>query len=237
MKRIGTIIMIAGLLLILIPLVARYRVNQQQQELMENFYLEQEANEETEGAYNALDEVFAAQAREYEPNQIAEDNENDSSGLTIAGEDAVDASGQETIGQSQTIGERPKTLGVIRIGAIDLKAPIAEGSSLDVLRYAIGHMKGSTAIGKVGNAIIAGHRSHSFGVYFNRLDELVIGDTIDVDLPSGTVSYEVYESKIVEPDDLTVLRNSSKYKVLTLITCDPVYNPTHRLIVHAIEKK
>lgn len=229
MKKIGTLIMVVGLLFILIPLVTRYRVNQQQQELMEGFYLEQEASEEATGAYSALDAVFEAQAESF-----AADGEEDDGGLVLAGDDFQGDEGRQSIAQSQTLGERPETLGVIRIDAINLKAPIAEGASLDVLRYAIGHMKGSTAIGDVGNAIIAGHRSHSFGVYFNRLDELTIGDEIDVDVNGGTITYEVYESKIVEPDDLSVLRNSSKYKVLTLITCDPVFNPTHRLVVHAI---
>ena len=45
--------------------------------------------------------------------------------------------------------------------------------------------------------------------------------------------YIVYEKLIVEPSEVSVLNRNSDFRVLTLVTCDPMINPTHRLIIHA----
>ncbi|MGM0882619.1 MAG: sortase [Bacillota bacterium] len=43
----------------------------------------------------------------------------------------------------------------------------------------------------------------------------------------------MYKVSIVEPTDVSVLNYNNKDKLLTLITCDPIINPAHRLIIHA----
>ncbi|MNJ78497.1 Sortase family protein [compost metagenome] len=45
--------------------------------------------------------------------------------------------------------------------------------------------------------------------------------------------YKVYNIIIVEPTDLSVLDKNDEDAIITLITCDPMINPTHRLIVQA----
>lgn len=124
-------------------------------------------------------------------------------------------------------------IGVIRIPAIDVELPIIEGSDADQLAKGIGHIPYTDALGQFGNTGLAGHRSHTYGRLFNRLDELEDGDIIEV--ISGTYSYEyvVYEKIIVEPTEISVLNRNSDFRILTLVTCDPMINPTHRLIVHA----
>ena len=87
-------------------------------------------------------------------------------------------------------------------------------------------------IGEIGNCVIAGHRNYSFGKYFNRLNEVEIGDNIYVDTKDATYKYEVYDIIVVEPDDLSVLDNTDE-EIITLYTCTPVVIGTHRLVVKA----
>ncbi|WP_040948374.1 class D sortase [Gorillibacterium massiliense] len=119
------------------------------------------------------------------------------------------------------------------IKKINLKLPVLEGSSLQNMKVAATHMTGTSPIGVVGNTAIAAHRSLTKGRFFNRLNEVAIGDKIIVQTNGQTFTYTVYQTLIVDPKDVSVLNRNEKDRVLTLITCDPVINPTHRLIVHA----
>lgn len=129
--------------------------------------------------------------------------------------------------------ELPQAIAVLSIDKIQLKLPILEGATQENMRYAAVHMTETAPLGEIGNAAIAAHRARTKGRLFNRLNELEIGDVITVELPDGKVQYTVYEIKRVKPDDISVLGSNGQDAVLTLITCDPVVNPTHRLIVQA----
>jgi len=232
-KHIGTILIIVGLVIIAFPLIGRFIADQRQQAMLDAFYLESDSNERATQDYSGLNSVF--EETNTEEGQENLDASLAGNGITLDGSN-LQGDGSDNAGTSMTLGEQPDTIGIINIPRIDLRAPIAEGADLDTLRFAIGHMESTTALGQIGNSVIAGHRSHSFGTYFNRLDEMQLDDEIIVETGSQTITYVVYDILLVEPNDISVLKNSSKYKVLTLVTCDPVYNPTHRLIVHAVDK-
>lgn len=233
-KHIGTILIIAGLAIIAFPLIGRFIADQRQQAMLDAFYLETDSNDRATDDYSELDSVFGETNTEEGQEQLDQSLE-DIGGIALDGSN-LEGDGGDNAGTSMTLGEQPETIGIINIPRIDLRAPIAEGADLDTLRFAIGHMESTTALGKVGNSVIAGHRSHSFGIYFNRLDEMQMNDEIIVETGNETITYVVYDILLVEPNDVSVLKNSSSYRVLTLVTCDPVYNPTHRLIVHAVDK-
>jgi sortase A len=126
-----------------------------------------------------------------------------------------------------------KMVGVIKIPKIKLTLPILEGTSEKVLDVAAGHLEGSVKPGDEGNSAIAAHRSRTYGRMFNRLGEMKLGDEIVVETETGSSRFVVFEKLIVTPDDLSVLRNFGNEKVITLITCQPIKNPTHRLIIQA----
>ncbi len=121
---------------------------------------------------------------------------------------------------------------ILRIPKIDSENPVVEGTSKDALKAALGHQEGTAYPGSIGNCVIAGHRNYTFGKYFNRLDEVEIGDMIYVDYPDETLSYRVSGIKTVEPDDLSVLEQGDR-EILTLYTCTPIYVATHRLVITA----
>jgi sortase A len=122
------------------------------------------------------------------------------------------------------------TIGIITIPKIEVNVALSEGTYAEVLKYAVGHFTGTPMPGDKGNFCVAGHRSYTYNQYFNRLDELDIGDLIMVTTMAGEFKYEVYESKVVKPEEISVLDNSEDSEI-TLVTCTPIRVATHRLIV------
>lgn len=153
----------------------------------------------------------------------------------LAEESVLDAQAQlqETEKLEPEIEVGGKVIALIEIDKIDLKLPVLEGATKANMKHAAAHMKETTPIGEIGNAAIAAHRARTTGRLFNRLNEVVIGDTITVKTNDQTYNYEVYDISVVLPSDVSVLDGNNKDKILTLITCDPLVDPTHRLIVHA----
>jgi sortase A len=125
---------------------------------------------------------------------------------------------------------------LIDIPSIKLRSPIVEGVALSNLEVGIGHFPGTPGIGKTGNSVFAGHRSYTFGSFFNRLDELKNGDSIYLQNMKSRFEYIVYDKSLVLPEDISVLDNTEK-QIITLITCHPIYSATHRLIIRASLKE
>lgn len=128
---------------------------------------------------------------------------------------------------------KQKVLGIIQISKIKVKAPIVEGVRSSNLKAGVGHIPGTAALGQTGNSALAGHRSYTFGKFFNRLDELAEGDEIIITTKKEELKYKVYKILVVTPDDVSVLKGSKDDNIITLITCTPIYVASHRLIVHA----
>ncbi|MCR4705791.1 MAG: class D sortase [Lachnospiraceae bacterium] len=146
------------------------------------------------------------------------------------GESAVQA--LDNAEASQDGSEVREILWILRIPKIDSENPVVEGTTKGALQAALGHQEGTAYPGDSGNCVIAGHRNYTFGRYFNRLDEVEIGDMIYVDYPDETLSYRVSDIRVVEPDDLSVLEQGDR-EILTLYTCTPIYLATHRLVITA----
>lgn len=127
----------------------------------------------------------------------------------------------------------PGMVGVIEIGKIDLQLPILNGASMKNLDIGSGLLEGTPLPGMPGNSAIAAHRSQAYGKMFNRLDEIAKGDIVTVKDQNQQYQYEVYETLVVEPNDVSVLQGSNDEKTLTLITCTPIDTATHRLIIKA----
>lgn len=126
-----------------------------------------------------------------------------------------------------------QAIALLSIDKINLKLPVLEGATEENMKYAAAHMTETAALGEVGNAAIAAHRVRNKGKLFNRLNEMEVGDKIELKIKDKKIVYTVYNVVIVEPTDTWVLKSNKKDQVLTLITCDPIVNATHRLIVQA----
>lgn len=135
---------------------------------------------------------------------------------------------------------RPVTLpqknieGVLTIDKIDLKLPILTDATVNNLKISVASIAKTGKVGAVGNYAIAGHRNLTYGKNFNRLDEVTEGDFIEVNTGSKTYIYKVVDKQYVLPEDIWVLKGNGKDREITLITCHPMENPTHRIAIKGI---
>jgi len=126
-----------------------------------------------------------------------------------------------------------RTTGILIIPKIDVKMLIMDGVDEETLRVAVGRLLYTDNFDEVGNCVLAGHRSYTFGKYLNRLNELEPGDKITVRTKDKTLNYTIYETKIIEPDDFSIIEKNGTDKILTVFTCHPPGVGSHRLVVQA----
>jgi sortase A len=123
-------------------------------------------------------------------------------------------------------------LSVVRISRIGLEAPVLDGTGEWTLNRGVGHIEGTVFPGERGNVGIAGHRDG----FFRALKDVVVGDTIELDLRDRAEFYRVTSMLVVAPSDVSVLRDHS-VPTLTLVTCYPFYfvgNAPKRYVVQAV---
>ena len=127
-------------------------------------------------------------------------------------------------------------IGILNIDKIDLRLPVSDGVSEAQLKISPGHVPETAAIGAIGNAVIAGHRSYTYGQDFNRLGEMAVGDIIGYQSKDGTIMrFEVFEIQEIEPDDQSAFIQPEDESIITLYTCTPIRTATHRLLVKAVK--
>src|SRR5439155_24353366 len=124
-----------------------------------------------------------------------------------------------------------EAIAILEIPKLGVERAVVEGVGVPDLKKGPGHYPGTAAPGQPGNVGIAGHRT-TYGAPFNRIDELGPNDPIYVVTRQGQFRYEVIETKIVSPKDVSVL-DATPDNRLTLTTCTPKYSAAQRLIVVA----
>lgn len=108
----------------------------------------------------------------------------------------------------------------------------------EALRDGVVHYPGTSLPGQTGNVVITGHSSYfpwdpgRFKDVFALLHDVVEGDKIVVFYNQDKYLYEVDSIKVVLPENIDVLKQTSDDR-LTLITCTPVGTNLKRLIVSA----
>lgn len=127
-------------------------------------------------------------------------------------------------------------IGILTIPRIEAELPVTAGVSEKQLKISEGWVMQTDMVGSVGNAVIAGHRSYTSGLHFNRLDELEAGDEILFTAADGEAMRIIVEETLtVDPDDPAVFSLPQEGRAqLTLYTCTPIRKATHRLIVRAL---
>ena len=130
-------------------------------------------------------------------------------------------------------------MGTIEIPSIKVSLPIYHGVEDSVLQIAVGHIEGSSLpVGGAGtHCVLSGHRGLPSAKLFTNLDRLVEGDVFLLRVLNETLTYEVDQILIVEPEDVSALEIEEGKDYCTLVTCTPYGINTHRLLVrgHRIE--
>lgn len=130
-------------------------------------------------------------------------------------------------------------MGYLEIPSIEVTLPVYHGTDEEVLQVAVGHIEGSSLPvgGPDTHSVVSGHRGLPSATLLTDLDQLEIGDVFMLHVLDETLTYEVDQIHIVEPDDVSYLAIEEGEDLCTLVTCTPYGINTHRLLVrgHRIE--
>jgi LPXTG-site transpeptidase (sortase) family protein len=131
---------------------------------------------------------------------------------------------------------------IIKVGYANLKIngqPVTTWAVPET--YAVGWHHSSAPPGQPGNTVLNGHQSGGSGVFRN-LTALQPDDEIFIRMGDTTYHYRVAERHILEEEGqpLAVRAANARWIMptgderLTLVTCAPDFQTTHRLIVVAL---
>lgn len=122
-------------------------------------------------------------------------------------------------------------VGILDVPRLGISTPVISGDDDRALDVAAGHLADTPLPWEAGNTAVAAHRDG----LFRPLKRVRRGDRIRMRTVHGDFSYVVRDTKIVAPDDLSVLASGTTDS-LTLITCYPfayVGHAPQRFIVRA----
>ncbi len=140
------------------------------------------------------------------------------------------------------------SLSIPKLGLNDLPVQANVESGVEeaynkVLLNGLAHFKGTgLPVSDIkNNMVIYGHsaggdyyqRTKDVASVFSRLDEVKIGDEININIDGQTFRYRVTTTKIVAPSDLQIVTGSYNKRTLTLFTCFPKGSNSHRLVAVA----
>lgn len=204
------------------PTLEKNRMMEQQNDLIDSI--------EQGGGEIVLDAALAASDVDFYDDSGEETPETDNPAEPGAAE-AAPATEAETAAPVDTV---ISGIGVLTIDKIGAKLPVTDGVTTAQLKVAVGHVRGTPEIGGEGNSVIAGHRSYTYGQFFNRLGEMAVGDVIRYQPKDGEgLEFTVYEILEVEPGDPAALEQPEGRQIITLLTCTPIRTATHRLLIRA----
>jgi sortase A len=112
-------------------------------------------------------------------------------------------------------------------------AAVREGTSTTVLYSGPGHYPGTVWPGDQGTVGVAAHN-----VYWINFPQLKSHDEIDLQTRYGTFRYRVTGSRVVNPDDRTVVMSHAPGYNLVLTTCWPLWAgafATQRYVIFAVQ--
>jgi sortase A len=240
MKKIGVILIIVGLIIVMIPIAGGLYNKYEQQKLLDEFHAKLESqfaentvNESMVNEYDELGSIFSNESTHASDTGTSVDESADESTGGSIDESTSDTEETSAVTAEPDETAKPTVIGTLKIKKLDIDVLVINGITDADLRVGVGHFPGTAAIGEIGNCAIAGHRSYTFGKFFNRLNEMAIGDEIIVSDGINDYTYVVFKVFVVEPEDTYVLNQVDDYRILTLVTCTPIHVATQRLIVQA----
>ena len=216
-------VLLAGLSLLLYPLVSNYWNSIHQSQAIAAYM--DDVAELDDGTYDALWE----EAQGYNASLLENENRF-----------FPDEEERQQYEQLLSISD-DGIIGYIEIPSIDVTLPIYHGTSEEILQVAIGHIEGSSLpVGGLStHCVISGHRGLPSSRLFTDIDRLSEGDIFTLLVLDEALTYEADQIRIVEPDDISLLEIKEGEDLCTLVTCTPYGVNSHRLLVrgHRVENQ
>lgn len=218
-RHLLTVLMLAGLLigtgLLLYPSVANY---------WNSFH-------QTQAIMSYNEAVSQMDTKDYK--KILDDAKAYNKELGKNGIQWVLTDAQKAEYQKQLKIDNSGVMGYISIPKIHVKLPVYHGTEEAVLQTSVGHLEQTSLPvgGKNSHCSVSGHRGLPSARLFTDLVDLKEGDTWTMTVLNETLTYEVDQIRIVEPENLSDLQIEKGKDLSTLITCTPYGINTHRLLV------
>ena len=124
-------------------------------------------------------------------------------------------------------------MATIKIPSIDVNLPIYHGTENATLDKGIGHLFG-TALpvgGESTHTVLTGHTGLGNATMFDQLTSVKVGDVFYIETAGRHLKYEVTDIRVVLPTETESLNKVEGKDLATLITCTPYGINTHRLLV------
>ena len=226
-KKVTTILIIiiflAGLSLLLYPLVANQWNNHRQKQLISG-YEEVVAQKEKDGEINYKQEWENADAYNdsLQPSVLPD---------SFAVAEASDGENSNYFSCLNLGGDG--MMGYIEVPKINIKIPIYHYTTDESLEKGAGHLFGSSLPvgGKSTHCILSAHRGLPSAKLFTDLNLVEEGDVFYLHVLGKTLAYEVDQILTVLPEQTESLGITDGDDYVTLVTCTPYAVNTHRLLV------
>ncbi|MCD7981747.1 MAG: class C sortase [Clostridiales bacterium] len=121
----------------------------------------------------------------------------------------------------------------VEIPKIDVYLPVYHNTSEESLARGAGHVEGTALpVGTVGGRpILSAHTGVNSAKMFSDLTQLTEGDLFFLHVMDAVFAYEIVETAVIEPDDVSTIREEAGRDLVSLMTCTPYGVNSHRLIV------
>lgn len=220
-KIISVVVVIAGLILLCYPWISEWTYEHSVDSTVNVYenHVEEIDNEELQ--------QMLEEAREYNKNLEAAKAE-----LTdpfIPNEDETENSQYESILSLDDAG----MMCIIDIPKTDVYLPVYHGASTEVLKMGAGHLEGSSfpVGGESTHAVISAHTGMSTAKMFTDLTDMEEGDLFFIHILNETLAYRVCDIQVILPDETDSLTIRTGSDLVSLVTCTPYGQNTHRLVV------
>jgi sortase A len=209
------VILFIGLSLLLYPSVSNYWNTKHQSKVITD-YVEKVAemsNDEYEKVLSLAENYNKKLSTEGNMFQLSAEEEKEYESMLNVSDDGV--------------------MGYVEIPSINCTLPIYHGTDDSALESGAGHIAGSSLPvgGDSTHCVLSSHRGLPSARLFSDIDKLVEGDLFMLKVLDETLTYEVDQILIVEPDDVSALQIVKNEDYCTLVTCTPYGVNTHRLLV------
>lgn len=238
-KTIGVILLIAGLIAFLLPDIYTiwFQVENDSviQEFKENYYSDQDKAELNSAQSESTASTEADKDEETE--EVSQEPETENSpvydDLYVRCKEYnqnIYETKQEEMVDPWSVAAVPSELeieddvfGYLEIPAMDVEMALYVGATNHNMAHgaAILSQTSMPIGGENTNCVIAGHRGYQGIPYFREIEKLQLGDLIYITNPWETLTYEVTEIKIIDPDASDQILIQDGKDMVTLLTCHP----------------
>ena len=213
------VLLLAGILVLLYPVLATQYNNHRQSQIAEQ---------------------FSAVAEEVGPDAVAEslsraDEYNRAAAEAPILDPWLDAQRPDTAQYQEYLSQLDlnDVMATVKIPSIDVNLPIYHGTDTATLDKGVGHLFG-TALpvgGESTHTVLTGHTGLGTATIFDELTSVQMGEFFYIETAGRHLKYQVTDIRVVLPNETESLNKVEGKDLATLITCTPYGVNTHRLLV------